>query len=40
MKLIEWVKIALIFTCYVKTVPVYDFKLIWIVLHPSVKEFF
>ena len=28
------------FTCYVKTVPVYDFKLVWVVLHPCVKEFF
>ena len=28
------------FTCYVKTVPVYDSKLIRVILHPSVKEFF
>ena len=40
VKLIEWVKIALLFlhVC-VKTVPVYDFKLVWVVLHPSLKEF-
>ena len=31
---------SLIFTCYVKTVPVYYFKLVWVVLHRSVKEFF
>ena len=31
---------SFIFTYYVKTVPVYDFKLIWEVLHPSVKEVF
>ena len=31
---------SLIFTGYVKTVSVYDFKLLWEVLHPSVKEFF
>ena len=29
-----------IFTCYVKTVPVYDLKLVLVVLHPSVTEFF
>ena len=29
---------SFIFTCYVKTVPVYD--LVWVVLHSSVKEFF
>ena len=28
------------FTCYVKTVPVYHFKAVWVVLYPSVKEFF
>ena len=28
VKLIEWVKIALC-TCYVKTAPVYDFKLVY-----------
>ena len=27
-----------IFTSYVKTVPVYDFKLVWVVPHSSVKE--
>ena len=27
-------------TCYVKTVPVYDLKLVWVVLHRSVKVFF
>ena len=31
---------SFIFTCYVKTVPVYDFELVWVVRHPSVKEFF
>ena len=31
---------SFIFTCYVKTVPVYNFKLGWVVPHPSVKEFF
>ena len=30
-----------IFTCQsVKTVPLYDLKPVWVVLHPSVKEFF
>ena len=28
------------FICYVKTVPVYDFQLVLVVLHKSVKEFF
>ena len=28
-----------IFTCYIKTVPVYDFKLVWVVLHLPVKNF-
>ena len=27
------------FTCYVKIIPVYNFKLVWVVLHPSVNEF-
>ena len=27
-------------TCYAKTVPVYDLKIAWVVLHLSVKEFF
>ena len=31
---------SIIFTCSVKTVPVYDFKLVWVVLHKSVKEYF
>ena len=31
---------SLTFTCYVKTVPVYDFKPVWVVPHPSVKELF
>ena len=31
---------SFIFTCYVKNVPVYDFKLVRVVLHPSVKDFF
>ena len=31
---------SFIFTCYVKTIPVYSFKLVWVVLHPSVKDFF
>ena len=31
---------SFIFTCYVKTVPVYDVKLVWEDLHPTVKEFF
>ena len=29
-----------ILTCYIKTVPVYDFKLVWVILHLPVKEFF
>ena len=40
VKLIERMKIVLIFTSYDKTVSVYDFKLVWVALHPSVKEFF
>ena len=31
---------SFIFTCYLKTVPVYDFKLVWVVLHRYVKEVF
>ena len=31
---------SFIFICYVKTVPVYDFVLVCVVLYPSVKEFF
>ena len=31
---------SFIFTCCVKTVPVYDFKLVWAVLDPSFKEYF
>ena len=31
---------SFILTCYIKTVPVYDFKLVWVLLHPPVKEFF
>ena len=31
---------SFILTCYMKTVPVYDFILVWVVLHPPVKEFF
>ena len=31
---------SFIFTCYVKTVSIYDFKLVLVVLHPPVKEFF
>ena len=31
---------SFIFTFYVKTVPVYDFRLVWVVIHPSIKEFF
>ena len=31
---------SFIFTGYVKTVPVYDSKLVWVVLHLSVQEFF
>ena len=27
---------SFIFTCYVKTVPVYDFKLVWIVLKNAI----
>ena len=38
VKLIVWMKVA--FICYVKTVPVDDLKLVLVVLHPSVKEFF
>ena len=30
---------SFIFICYVKTVPVYDFKLVWVVLYPSVRIF-
>ena len=29
---------SFIFTCYVKTVKVYDFKLVWVVLDPSVQS--
>ena len=29
-----------IFTCYFKTVPVYDVERVWVVLHPSAKEYF
>ena len=32
--------ISFIITCYVKNVPVYDFELVCVVLHPSAKEFF
>ena len=38
MKLIE--NGSSIFTCYVKTIPIYDFELVCVVLHPFVKEFF
>ena len=31
---------SFIFIRHFKTVPVYGFKLVWVVLHPSVKEFF
>ena len=31
---------SFILTCYIKAVPVYDFKLVWVVLHLPVKEFF
>ena len=31
---------SFILTCYIKTVSVYDFKLVWVVLHLPVKEFF
>ena len=31
---------SFIFTCYVETVSVYDFKFVWVVLHLSVKDFF
>ena len=27
------------FICIIKTVPVYDFKLVWVVLHPLPKNF-
>ena len=44
LPVIELVKIALIFlhvtSKLLKTVAVYEFKLVWIVLHLSVKEFF
>ena len=41
MKLKEWVKVALyIFTCFVKAVIVYDFKLVWVILYLSVKLIF
>ena len=39
VKLTEWVNMA-VFSCYIKTVPVYDFKRVWVVLHLPVKEFF
>ena len=39
VKVIDWVKIPFICTCYVETVPTYDCKLVWIVLHLSVKDF-
>ena len=39
--LIQRVKLtSSIFTFYAKTAPVYDFKLLLVVLHPFVKEFF
>ena len=31
---------AFILTCYIKTVSVYDFKLVWVILHLPVTEFF
>ena len=31
---------SFILTCYIKTVSVYDFKLVWVILHLPVKEFF
>ena len=41
VKSIQWVKIAVLFLlCYAKTVPIYDFKLVWVVLHLSVKQCF
>ena len=40
VKLMEWVKIAFIFTGYVKTVPAYDIKLVWVVLDLHAKELF
>ena len=41
VKLIEWVKIAILLSHVTsKAIPVYDFKLVWVVLHPSVKELF
>ena len=30
---------SFILTCYMKTVSVYDFKLVWVILHLPVKEF-
>ena len=40
VKLLEWVKIALLFFhVNVKTVSVYDFKIVCVVLHPYVKYF-
>ena len=30
---------SFIFACYIKTVPLYDFKLVCVVLHPSSKNF-
>ena len=38
MKLIEWVKIALLFLYVTSKLPVYKFKIVWVVLHLSVKE--
>ena len=38
-KLTGSVNITLFFICYGNIVPVYDFKLVWIVPNPSVKEF-
>ena len=31
---------SFIFSCQLKTVQVYDFNFVWVVLHPSAKEFF
>ena len=33
-------KSSFICTCFVITVPFYDFKLVWVILDPSVKKFF
>ena len=40
VKLMQWVKIAHSFLQFVKYVPLHHFKLAYVVLHMTVKEFF